>query len=214
VVVKFSRFAQEVPLYIAEQEAVEAPAQALAGAHFHTPFEEFGLLKEFRDNPFGPACLRVRTHRPLAIYSPPTEYPVWQLGRARWLFDNHQRALNQLEQAAGHRSEHIELSFKREYITLFGWVKGDDAQTMFEHDLLDRAEMQQLTHRVMREMRARGFRVLDHKPRHFILRQRHTGKLMRRNGELVYALIDFELLQRTEEYEEFLAAQPPETDAP
>ncbi|MFP3422798.1 hypothetical protein R0K19_25865, partial [Bacillus sp. SIMBA_161] len=37
--------------------------------------------------------------------------------------------------------------------------------------------------------------VLDHKPKHFVLRERKdTGQLLRRHNRLVYALIDFELL--------------------
>jgi hypothetical protein len=83
-------------------------------------------------------------------------------------------------------------------------VKGHDAQEMFERGLLSKAEMEQLTRRATREMEQKGFRVLDNKPRHIILREWPKGQLLRRHGELVYALIDFELLQRTEEYEKFL----------
>ena len=42
---------------------------------------------------------------------------------------------------------------------------------------------------------AAGFAVLDHKARHVIVRpDRRTGGLLTRRGELVYALIDYELL--------------------
>ena len=84
---------------------------------------------------------------------------------------------------------------------------GRDAQEMYELGLLGKAEMEKLTRRAAREMELKGFRVLDNKPRHCILREWKNGGLLRRNGELVYALIDFELLQRTEEYEAFLHAR-------
>jgi hypothetical protein len=53
-------------------------------------------------------------------------------------------------------------------------------------------------------MAAKGFRVLDIKPGHIILRQRLDGRLLVRQGRLVYALVDFELLQRTEEYQRWV----------
>ncbi|MDZ7615522.1 MAG: hypothetical protein U1E05_00870, partial [Patescibacteria group bacterium] len=59
---------------------------------------------------------------------------------------------------------------------------------------------------VIRDMAAKGFRILDIKPEHIILRQRLDGRLLVRHSRLVYALVDFELLQRTEEYQRWSAA--------
>ncbi|MFW6106827.1 MAG: hypothetical protein ACOC8H_01565, partial [bacterium] len=54
---------------------------------------------------------------------------------------------------------------------------------------------------VIEDLAAKGFRILDMKPDHIILRQRPDGRLLVRHGRFVYALIDFELLQRSEEYQ-------------
>jgi hypothetical protein len=46
------------------------------------------------------------------------------------------------------------------------------------------------------ELRKCGFRMLDIKPAHCILRGRHNGQVLRdRKGRPVYALVDYELLQ-------------------
>jgi hypothetical protein len=58
---------------------------------------------------------------------------------------------------------------------------------------------------VVEDLAGKGFRVLDTKPNHVILRKRTSGELLRRRGRLTYALVDFELLQRTEEYEHWRA---------
>ena len=50
--------------------------------------------------------------------------------------------------------------------------------------------------RVIRELADKGFRVLDNKPGHVILRRRRDGTLLQRHGALAYVLVDFELLQR------------------
>ncbi|MDY0164916.1 MAG: hypothetical protein RBS80_00145 [Thermoguttaceae bacterium] len=52
---------------------------------------------------------------------------------------------------------------------------------------------------VIQDLAAKGFRILDIKPAHIILRQRRDGRLLTRHGRLVYALVDFELLQRAED---------------
>ena len=50
---------------------------------------------------------------------------------------------------------------------------------------------------VERELGQAGFCVLDMKPAHIVIRFTKDGQLRRRkNGRLVYALIDYELLER------------------
>jgi hypothetical protein len=59
-----------------------------------------------------------------------------------------------------------------------------------------------LTLKAKAELERNGFMVVDHKPAHLILRWRHDRTLLRdRSGDFAYALIDFELLQRTPEHE-------------
>ncbi len=56
---------------------------------------------------------------------------------------------------------------------------------------------------VIHELAQKGYQVADMKPQHVILRPQPDGTLLRdRNGQLVYALIDYELLHRTPEHEQ------------
>ena len=194
LVVKFSRFAQEVPLFIAGSGHAFAPPEMIDAARFNSPFEEFGVIKAMRKEHVGPDHPHIRTKRPLAIYCPPERYPLWQLGRSR---SRHRPPRQKLEhdQERNDLPRKIELHLDREYILLFEWVEGHDAEWFYERGMLAGGELEALTQRVAEELRHAGYAVLDHKPKHFILRERKdTGRLLRRHGRLVYALIDFELL--------------------
>lgn len=198
LVVKFSRVAQDVPVVIASSFPDQVPPEVLAEARFNSPMEEFGLVTELRESDLGPPGLRVLTQRPLAIYTPPEQFDLWQLGRSTSSFDAHRLLLAEDQDQAVRA---IELDIRRIYVVLYGWIAGSDAETCFELGELSEPELAVLTSRVIGELAAKGFRVLDNKPRHFILRRRkRDGALMRRpTGELVYGLVDFELLQRTPE---------------
>ncbi len=92
----------------------------------------------------------------------------------------------------------FELDLKREYVTIYEWLKGIDCEAAFEAGLVSEDEMKQMTARVTADLATNGFLVLDNKPRHYILRQRRRdGSLIRRGPDraLSYGLIDFELLQ-------------------
>lgn len=200
LVVKFSRFAQEVPLHVATTFLHAIDDAVLDNARFNSPFEEIGLTQALRLRSRQAGARRILTKRPLAIYSPAKRYPLWQLGRSTGRFaayDHAHRRNQAFERQAHGLARTIELEIDCDYILLFGWVHGQDAEQMFERDLLDIADLKSMTRRVEDELVTAGFRVLDHKPKHFILRQRPDGSLLRREGRLTYALIDFELLQPT-----------------
>lgn len=200
LVVKFSRFAQEVPLHVMTTFLHAVDESARDNAAFNSPFEEFGLIAALRQRSRRTALGRVWTKRPLAIYSPAGRFPLWQLGRTTGRFaayDHAHRRNQDLEQRTHGLARAIPLEIDRDYILLFGWVAGGDAEQMFERDLLSIDDLKALTQRVEMHLAAAGFRVLDHKPQHFILRQRPDGSLLRRRDALAYALIDFELLQAT-----------------
>ncbi len=193
LVIKFSRVGQDVPVVVEESFAEQVPQDLLDNAEFSCPFQEFGALNALRSQPDQP---RVRTKRPLAIYSPPRTYQPWQLGRAPGRFLKHQRLLERNQQQEGGRVP-CELDIHRDYILLFEWVDGVNAEQAYIDGLLSEDELHAVTFRVSRELRDKGFVVIDHKPKHIILRQRHgDGELVRRNGELAYVLVDFELLRR------------------
>ena len=197
-VVKFSRVAQDVSIMVQTSFPDDVPPETLEAARFNSPLEELGLVMELRRGVFGPRLVRIRTQYPLAIYVPPEECKPWELGRSTSTFHTHSRLLAEDQESA---VKAIELDIKRMYVLLYGWIEGRDAEQMFESGEITEEEFRDLTPRVIEDLRCRGFRVLDNKPKHFILRRRGNGSMLRdRDGRLAYGLVDFELLQRTEEH--------------
>jgi hypothetical protein len=193
LVTKFSRFAQEVPLQVMEEYPGFLTPEILAGAHFNSPFEEFGMLHRLRQSFSEKPPYRLLTQRPLAIYQPPQEFQLWQLGRSDWRFDSQESEL-QRQQSHARGVHEVHLQQNKQYVTIFGWVHGQNAEEMMDAGALSREDLGILTRQVIEDMRHRGFTVLDNKPKHYILRSDGRGGLLRRHGRLVYALIDYELL--------------------
>jgi hypothetical protein len=75
LVVKFSRIAQDVPLFIPDEFLDSLPRGAVADARFLSPFAEFGLIDQLRHNILNHGPHRLRTKFPLAVYSPPENTP-------------------------------------------------------------------------------------------------------------------------------------------
>lgn len=200
LVVKFSRVAQDVPVVIDTSFPEDVSPTLIAEAHFNSPMEEFGLVEELRQRALGPDKIRILTQQPLAIFVPPEAFELWELGRSTSSFLTHRELLAEDQEQA---VKAIELDIRRIYVLLYRWIGGRDAQDCFEAGDLDETEFRSLAPRVTGELAERGFRVLDNKPRHFILRAgRHEGGgLLRRHGRLAYGLVDFELLQRTPEHQ-------------
>ena len=199
LVVKFSRVAQDVPIVAEASFPADASPDLFAEARFNSPMEEFGLVSELRRGVFGPPGLRVLTQRPLAIYAPAESFDLWQLGRSSSEFYSHNALLAEDQ---GDAVKAIEMDIRRIYVVLYGWIGGRDAEAAFLAGELPEDEFMTLTPRVLRDLTARGFRVLDNKPKHYILRPRPDGSFLRgHDGELVYGLVDFELLQRTSEHQ-------------
>lgn len=191
LVVKWCRVGEEIPYDT-------LTFQKFTEAEFNGPYEEFALLMELRRHPERPP---LRTNRPLGIYVPKERLLLWQTGRSPAKMDHHQ---------AKYRD--VELDMYRQYIFLYQWVDGLSAVDAMELAVPDprqrRRELEQLTLRVRDDLARRGFFVIDHKPMHFILRLRPDGRLLRDpdTGELVYALVDFELLNRTPGHEQKVQA--------
>jgi len=202
-VVKFSRFAEHVPLFMPSTLPDDLPGYLADSAKFNSPFEEFALIEDLRRGAFGPPRLRIRTKRPLAIYCTPGRSPLWQLGRTEGRFSEYDLAL-QRDQAGRRAEAQVHLDIERQYIMLYGWVSGDNAEDLELSGVLTPEEVEALTRRVNRELHEKGFRILDNKPKHLILRRLRDGGVMRRGGDLVYVQVDFELLQRTDDYMQFL----------
>ncbi|MDF3127797.1 hypothetical protein P0Y35_01175 [Kiritimatiellaeota bacterium B1221] len=203
LLIKVSRIAENVP---GELSGEFPELTAKNGASFNSPFEEFGLVEELRQSNFGPPDLHVRTKRPMAIYCAPRDLPGWQLGRRKSDFTVHQRMMVR-DQSHVPDGMQVHLLEKRQYFSIYAWVPGLDAQAAMEQGLMTPKELEQLSKRVNRELEAKGFRILDNKPKHFILRQRPDGQLIRHHNDLIYVQVDFELLQRVEAYQAHLDKQ-------
>lgn len=208
LVVKFSRLAQEVMLYVCASAPVTIQQDELESAAFNDPLQEFALLEELRTSRFGPSDLRVLTKRPLAIYSPARSFEPWQLGRTADRFRRHSYQLEK-DQAA-HRGDlpEVHLAIERQYVMLFHWVRGDDAASLVRHGVIPAPKAASLVIQATQDLAAKGFRVLDMKPNHIILRHRPGRGLLRRRDRPVFAVVDFELLQRTEEYSRWRHSAP------
>jgi hypothetical protein len=192
IVVKFSRFGQEVGLTVVDR-GLHADADFMsrvAHAEFLPPFEEFGNLMRLRSQCRG----HFVTQAPLAIYSPPTRYLAWQLGRKRHLQSTYSLRLL-ASQGPSHECETVEYDWERIYILLYRWMDGIDAEQAYGAGLIFEPSMVDWTLQMAAVLRRLGWVVLDHKPRHLILRQQKMARspLMRR-GAPVLGLVDYELL--------------------
>ncbi len=183
LIVRYNRVGQDLPIDTLTRDVHTHAA-------FNGPFEEFAQIMALRQVRFGPKRSFVPTKRPLAIYSPATRLELWQTGRCQT-----QMAIKQA------RLPEIQLDILRPYILVYGWIKGIDAQDAADKFTvvgLSREEfLTQTMAEVEGELEQAGFRVLDMKPAHIILRLDANGRPRRRkDGRLLYALIDYELLER------------------
>lgn len=183
LVVRFSRVGEEVP--------VDTPTLCqYPHVEFNSPFEEFGLVMELRTRCRNSAGARLMTKRPLAIWAPAERMQLWRTGRLQ----------SKLVAKVAQHPE-IELDPLRQYILLYGWIDGlNAAQAVRTLGLAGPAREEFLAHttrRAIQDLEHCGFRMIDIKPEHIVLRLRPDGSLLRqRDGRLAYALVDYELLER------------------
>ena len=187
IVVKWCRVGEDVPMdTFTRLKFIEAD--------FNSPYEEFSLLMEMRARA-RPGT--IRTHKPLAIFVPAKRLELWQTGRSQSKIDY---------KKAQYRD--VELDINRQYILVYEWIKGVASTETAAAQAAQAAGYANaksfalaMTDRSIEDMRQAGFRVLDVKPQHVIVRPRPNGGLLRdRSGRTAYALVDFELLERTPEY--------------
>jgi len=185
LVVRFSRMGQEIPL---GTEFISDNVQA----EFNTPFEELALVTALRTAHCGSTRPRMFTHKPLAIYEPAMQLQDWQTGRRE-------------SKMAAKRARHpeVKLDNSRLYILIYGWIDGMNAvqaaRALGMAKKSVRGFLRDTTVAAIHDLSRQGFRVLDIKAEHIILRIRRDGSLLRRrSGELAYALVDYELLERVE----------------
>lgn len=189
LVVKWSRVGEQVPLDT-------LTINKFINAEFNSPFEEVALVMELRENKSGPSSIRVNVQRPLGIFVPSERLQLWQTGRSE-------------AKIAAKIARHpgIELDILRQYVLLFEWIKGYDAVETAERLGLQGIQKDEFLARVttlaIHELEQKGYRVIDMKPEHVILRLKPDGTLLRdNNNQIVYAVVDYELLARTPEHEQ------------
>ncbi len=209
LVVKWCRVGEEVPIdTFTLNKFIEA--------EFNSPYEEFSLLLEMR-TAARPGS--IRTQKPLAIYVPAKRFELWQTGRSQSKIARKKAKFRD-----------VELDIYRQYILIYEWIKGVAATSpeaiasaAADPDVAPDPPFPDLMlQRSVADMWKAGFRVLDVKPQHVIVRPHPVraaapapetppppAPLLRDHaGDLVYALVDFELLARTPEHEaEILATR-------
>ncbi|HLP01649.1 MAG TPA: hypothetical protein VK163_06460 [Opitutaceae bacterium] len=194
LVVKFCRFGQDVGLTVLGDAAgFPWPAALLGDAQFLGPFEEFAAIARLRARVVAGHGPVVRTKRPLAIYSPATRHPLWELGRADHLYARQAGTLA-ADQRGQPEQPPVAYDPERLYVLIYQWVEGIDAEEAARVGVLGNDAMIALSHASACDVAAHGFAVLDHKPRHIIVRPARAGGLLSRRGRTVYAIIDYELL--------------------
>ena len=188
ICVKWSRVGQDVPLDT-------FTLYRNINAEFNSPFEEFALVEELRRGEYGPRDLRIRTQKPLAIYVPPERMQLWQTGRSR------DKVMARIARRPG-----VEIDILRAYILIYDWVYGVDAIDAYSHynfaPIERDRQLSAVTTLVDHDLQAKGFMVADHKPTHIITRMRDDKMVLRRDGRVAYAIVDYELLARTSEHED------------
>lgn len=207
LVVKNCRVGEDVPL---DTHTLEE----FCDAEFNSPWEEFSLVTEMRENQYGPREMRVNTQRPMAIYVPPEKMQLWQSGRSR-------EKINRI------RAKHpgIDLDILKQYKLIYEWIKGSNLIEVFEHIELDNTELishlKKINYKVLGDLNKKGYLVADMKPDHIIISDDDTGRieeigltrdinapekqvefLYQLLNEGRYSVIDYELLSRTPDHEE------------
>ncbi len=186
IVMKWNRMGQDIPG--AEELDV------LEGAAFNSPFEEFSLLMELRDKLYSGRHKRVVVQKPLAIFVTNDKVEMWQSGRKQHKMLQKLRTHNE-----------IQLDQTRLYSVVYEWLKGIDAHQAFRDGIISREHMKGLALDAQQVLDDTGFKVRDNKPDHIIVRPRGKNLLARtESGQTLYALVDFELLERTLSNEELV----------
>ncbi|MBU1704162.1 MAG: hypothetical protein KJ922_02260, partial [Nanoarchaeota archaeon] len=177
IVIRNSRVGQETP-------SSDCLLDDITDWQFNSPFEEFQLLNQLRSSRDG-ATEVVHTQKPYGIFVPPGNIEPWQMGRKQSVFSN-----------ASSRMTNLELDIHKEYYVVYGWIDGLDATQVG----MQPEQIKELTLKVDSDLASKGFKVGDRKPHHIIVRPQIDGTLLKKGDHIVYAIIDYELLTRTEEY--------------
>jgi hypothetical protein len=169
-------------------------AEEFSHVEFNSPFEEFSLVMELKQAKHQTST-QIITQKPIGIYVPAKRIELERMGRFEY------KLQSKLET---HKRE-VELDIFRAYVVIYEWINGIDADQAFKEDIITENQKMQFTVEVEEEMRLKGFVTRDNKPHHIIVRPNRNGGLKKnRHGEVLRAIIDYELLSRTPEQEEVI----------
>ncbi|NQT92097.1 MAG: hypothetical protein HQ559_04995 [Lentisphaerae bacterium] len=189
IVMKWNRMAQDVP--------GDRDDELLFTAEFNSPFEEFALVSELRSAWQGLDARPVLTHKPLAIYVPAEHVDPWRTGRKEYRMRDIIKA-----------HQEVPLDLYRRYAVVYEWIKGVDAQEAWRRGIIGENQMASLTLAADQDLSRLGFAVRDRKPQHIIVRtEKLSDRLVERGNRIPYALVDFELLERTPERAGMISAR-------
>lgn len=188
IVVKWNRMGQEVPGAMGDDN--------LSYAEFNSPFEEFSLVMELRET-MRLTGEELVIQRPLAIYVPEETTELWQTGR------NKQKMQFKIR---SHRD--VDLDMHRLYAVIYEWIEGIDSACACQNRLMEESLMSSLVLDAESKMKKQGFFVQDNKPQHIIVRPKsETDVVRRKNNDVLYGLVDFELLTSTMDRKDRIAKQ-------
>lgn len=207
LVVKNCRVGEDVPINT-------HTLQEFCDAEFNSPWEEFSLVMEMRENSYGPKEMKIKAQRPMAIYVPPERMQPWQSGRSK-------AKINRITA----RHPGIDLDILKQYKLIYEWIEGKNIKEVFEHIDLNSDEMvhhlKTLSEKAHADISKKGYLVADMKPEHVIFSDEDAqsiealGKSEKFNApdeqmalvyklvtEGKYSVIDYELLLRTADHED------------
>ncbi|MDP8261728.1 MAG: hypothetical protein P9M13_00315 [Candidatus Ancaeobacter aquaticus] len=168
-------------------------AEELMTAEYNSPFEEFSLVMDLRNILYRPSN-KIIIQKPLAIYVPIDEVKMWQTGRIEYKM---QRKI------ITHKDVLLDMS--RCYAVIYEWIEGIDATQAFREGILTKEHVKKLTLETEDVINTNSFSVRDRKPNHIIIRPKKDGNILRdKDGNILYGLVDFELLQRIPEQEKII----------
>jgi hypothetical protein len=186
LVIKYNRMGQDIP---GAEELND-----LVNVEFNSPFEEFSLVMELKHEQ-NETPRNINTQKPLAIYVPAKRLELERMGRIEY----------KLQSKVETHKRDLELDIFRAYVVFYEWINGIDAAQAYREEIIDEADMRQLTREVEEEMRLKGYVIRDNKPHHIIVRPDKYGRLKKDMcGKVFSAVIDYELLARTPEKEEVI----------
>jgi len=181
IVLKWNRMGQPV--------WVEEDYRDLIDAEFNSPFEEFSLVMELRHTMrSSPESMMIQ--KPLAIYVPMELTELWRTGREK----------SKMQTKIDAHSE-IALDMYRLYAVIYEWIKGVDTVQASRKNIISQKTMQSLTLQANDILEKKGFIVRDNKPHHLIVQSKNNLLTRNKTGNVLYGLVDYELLQRIPEQE-------------